>query len=207
VERIERESGLVGRLLRPLSAKLLPPTIPEREGLVDRDKLFGFHGRGRRRLITLAEALGIREVPQPSTGCRLTEVTFAPRVHDLMECHPQATRWDFELLSVGRHLRFDRHAKVVVGRNAEENALLEALFEQRADAPCAAYLHPETFLGPDALVVGRVTDAAIEFAGALIRRFSRRFDPLDARVRVVHSGSSRIIRAEDVETAADATPL
>ena len=148
VEVIERESGLEGRLLRPLSAKLLPPTIPERERLVDRETLYDFNGRGRKRLIALAGQLGIKQIPQPSTGCALTEVTFAPRVRDLMKSHPDATRWDFELLNVGRHVRIDEQRKAVVGRNAKENALLEGLF-QRADAPEAAFLHPENFLGPD----------------------------------------------------------
>jgi hypothetical protein len=203
LEAIERTSGLDGRLLRPLSAKLLAPTVPEREGLIDREKLYDFNGRGRRRLIALSRQLGIREVPQPSTGCALTEVTFAPRVRDLMTFHPQATRWDFELLSVGRHLRFDAQTKVVAGRNAEENALLTGLFE-RADAAEAALLHPESFLGPDVLVVGKVTDEAIEFAGALVLRFSRRFDPEDAHVRVTHLGASRLVRVRAAGAAASA---
>jgi tRNA-specific 2-thiouridylase len=205
LEAIERTSGLDGRLLRPLSAKLLPPTMPEREGLIDREKLYDFNGRGRRRLIALGRQLGIREVPQPSTGCALTEVTFAPRVRDLMTFHPEAARWDFELLSVGRHLRFDAHTKVVVGRNAEENAMLEGFFE-RADAPEAARLHPEGFLGPDVLVLGKVTDEAIEFAGALVLRFSRRFDPEDAHVRVTHLGASRLVQVR-VTGAAASVPL
>jgi len=193
VEVIERKSGLEGRLLRPLSAKLLPPTIAEREGLVDREKLFDFNGRGRRRLIALARQLGVKEIPQPSPGCPLTQVTFAPRVRDLMKFHPLATRWEFELLKLGRHVRLDDRAKAVVGRNAEENALLRELF-QRARAPGAALLHPENFLGPDVVLVGRVTDQTLEFAGALTLRFTRRFDPEDAQVRVASLGSERVIR-------------
>lgn len=193
VEAIERKSGLEGRLLRPLSAKLLPPTIPEREGLVDREKLFDFNGRGRRGLIALARQLGIKEIQQPSPGCPLTQVTFAPRVRDLIKFHPLAPRWEFDLLKLGRHVRLDDLAKAVVGRNAEENALLSELF-QRAQAPGAALLHPENFLGPDVLLVGRVTDEALELAGALTLRFTRRFDPDDARVRVAGVGSERVMR-------------
>jgi len=205
VEAIERESGLEGRLLRPLSAKLLPPTIPEREGLIDRAKLYAFNGRGRRELVDLANRLGLREIPQPSTGCPLTQVTFAPRVRDLIEFDPGATRWDLELLSVARHFRFDEHTKAVVGRNQEENAVLGQFF-RRSDARSAALLHPESFLGPDVLVVGRVTDEAIGLAAGLILRYARRFDPDDARVQVTHSGSSRVVQARESE-AARAAPL
>jgi len=206
VEVIERKSGLEGRLLRPLSAKLLPPTIPEREGLIDRDRLYEFNGRGRRRLIALAGELGIKRIPQPSTGCALTQATFAPRVRDLLEFHPRATRWDFELLNLGRHVRLDEHTKIVVGRNAEENALLESLF-QRAGVCDAAFLHPENFLGPDVLIAGRVTDDAVEFAGALLLRFTRRFDPEDAQIRVTHLGSYQVIRACASEAARSAPLL
>jgi len=205
VEAIERESGLEGRLLRPLSAKLLPPTIPEREGLIDREKLYGFNGRGRRKVIALAHRLGLPEIPQPSTGCPLTQVTFAPRVRDLMEFDPAAARWDFELLNVARHFRLDERTKAVVGRNQEENAVLGE-FSRRPDARPAALLHPENFLGPDVLLVGPVTDEAIELAAGLILRYARRFDPDDARVRVTRSGSSRVVRARE-SGAARTAPL
>jgi len=199
-------SGLEGRLVRPLSAKLLPPTMPEREGLIDRAKLYRFNGRGRRELIELAGQLGIRTIPQPSTGCALTEVSFAPRIRDLLKFHPHATRWDFELLKAGRHLRFDEHTKVVVGRNAEDNARLMRLF-QRQDVPHAALLHPNNFPGPDGLVVGRVSDAALTFAGALIWRYSRRADPDVAQVCITQAGATRRVPARPLQSTAMATPL
>ena len=206
VEVIEQKSGIEGRLLRPLSAKLFPPTIPEREGLIDRDRLYEFTGRGRRELIRLAERLGIREIPQPSTGCALTQVTFAPRVRDLITAHPDATRWDFELLNTGRHLRIDAHTKAVVGRNEAENALLGDFFG-RADACEAALVHPESFLGPDVLLVGRVSEEAVKLAGALILRYARRFDPEDAQVRVTDAQGSRVVRARESEAARTAPLL
>lgn len=200
VEVIERKSGLEGRLLRPLSAKLLPPTIPEQQGLADREAFYELNGRGRKELIRLAERLGIHKIPQPSTGCALTQVTFAPRVRDLITAHPDATRWDFELLNVGRHLRIDRHTKAVVGRNQAENAALGDFF-RRADACETALVHPESFLGPDVLLVGQVTDEAVQFAGALILRYTRRFDPEDAQVRVTHAHGSTVVRARESEAA------
>jgi tRNA-specific 2-thiouridylase len=206
VEVIERKSGLEGRLLRPLSAKLLPPTIPEQQGLADREAFYEFNGRGRGALIRLAERLGIREIPQPSTGCALAQVTFAPRVRDLITAHSNATCWDFELLNVGRHLRIDEHTKAVVGRNEPENAVLGDFF-RRADASETALVHPESFLGPDVLLVGQVTNEAVRFAGALILRYSRRFDPADARVRVAHAHGSTVVQARQSEAARSAPLL
>ncbi|MDH3717825.1 MAG: hypothetical protein OES79_06850, partial [Planctomycetota bacterium] len=119
---IESHSGLQGRLLRPLSAKLLPPTIPEQTGQVDRDQLYDFSGRSRKGLIALARRFGFthEEIPSPSTGCALTEKTFAPRVFDLLKTDPENTAWDFELLKVGRHLRLTRATKAIIGRREDE---------------------------------------------------------------------------------------
>ncbi len=165
LEVIAHESGLDGRLLRPLSAKQLAPTIPEREGLVDRDRLYGFSGRGRTKLMALARQLGLRVFAQPSTGCALTEESFAPRVRDLMRFSPSATTWDFELLNVGRHIRLDESTKAVVGRNAEENAVLRS-FAARADASESARIEPEGFAGPDVLLVGEPSEPSLRLAGA-----------------------------------------
>jgi tRNA-uridine 2-sulfurtransferase len=189
---IGRESGLEDLLLRPLSAKLLPPTRPEREGLVDRSRLYGFSGRSRKGLIELARSFGFseREIPTPSTGCTLTEVQFASRVHDLVQLSPDAARWDFELLKTGRHFRFDERTKVVVGRRQEENQMLEYLFGL-PEASDSALVWPHDFLGPTALVVGPAEDEALDFAAALIHRYTR--DPGQSpRVVVRHGGSSQL---------------
>jgi len=201
---IAEQSKLEGRLLRPLSAKLLPPTIPERQRLIDREKLGKFHGRGRGALIALAHKLGIREIPQPSVGCALTEVTFAPRVRDLLEFEPQASRWDFELLNVGRHMRLDGQTKFVVGRNAGENATLQHFFKRQDASPCAV-MHPESFTGPDVLIVGRVDPQTIAFAGGLMFRYTRDLARIAAEVRLTHAGGGRLIRVRP-DAAAAAVP-
>jgi len=180
---VAEQSGLSGRLLRPLSARLLPPTIPERQGLIDREKLHRFHGRGRSELVALARRLGIREIPQPSVGCALTEATFAPRVRDLLRFKPDAGPWDFELLNVGRHLRRDPQTKFVVGRIEPENARLQSFFA-RPDASPSAIMHPESSVGPDVLIVGRVDDETIAFAGGLMFRYARKLDGSEAEVSV-----------------------
>ena len=203
---IARRCGLQGRLLRPLSARLLEPTAVELEGLVDREKLFGFSGRNRRQLIELAEKLGIAQMPAPSTGCALTEPLFARRVFDLMQFHSAAARWDFDLLKHGRHLRFNEHTKIVVGRSASDNAALR-LLAAREDAPEPALLLPESFRGPDALVTGRVTEAALGFAGALMLRYGRPGDCRGARARVVQSGGDRMVHVRLDDAARSATTL
>lgn len=191
---VAREAGLQGRLLRPLSAKLLPPTIPETEGLIDRDRLYEFTGRSRKPLIELAGIFGITEIPAPSTGCALTEKTFAPRVRDLLDREPNAGRWDFELLNTGRHIRYRHDTKIVVGRDEQENAMLQAFFRRR-DASAAAFVEPENFVGPVALIVGRSDDNAVDLAGALLVRYTRQCDPKNAMVRVVTPDGERILQA------------
>jgi hypothetical protein len=121
---IEEQSGLRDILLRPLSAKLLEPTLPERLGIVDREKLYGFNGRSRRELIELAKSYGIENPPTPSTGCLLTEPDFAVKVRDIFHHNESYEKWDFETLKVGRHFRLSKETKIILGRNQEENQRL-----------------------------------------------------------------------------------
>lgn len=169
---IERESGLKGLLLRPLSARLLPKTQPERDGRIDRSRLYAFVGRSRKPLIELARQFGFRTIPQPSTGCALTERQFANKVHDLVQLDPGNTPWDFELLKVGRHFRYDSNTKVIVGRREAENELLERFFE-RDDVRASALLRPVSFLGPSALLCGPATESALWFTASLLVRYGK----------------------------------
>ncbi|NLS93334.1 MAG: hypothetical protein GXX96_14350 [Planctomycetaceae bacterium] len=198
---VAREAGLQGRLLRPLSAKLLPPTIPETEGLIDRERLYDFTGRSRKPLIELAQRFGIAEIPAPSTGCALTEKTFAPRVRDLLTRHPGADRWDFELLNAGRHFRFRGGIKIVVGRNEQENATLQGFFRGRGTRD-AALIEPENFVGPVGLIVGRADEESTALAGALLIRYTRQCDPSNAVIRVFSDGEERVCQAWPGDTEA-----
>jgi len=188
---IAHHSGLEDRLLRPLSARLLPPTWPERNKLVDRDQLFDFSGRGRTPLIALAQKLGLRRIPQPSTGCALTEPQFAAKVFDLIGNDAAADRWQFELLRIGRHFRYQRSTKIVVGRRAEENEQLARLFEQPA-ARDATLVVPDNFLGPTALVLGPTGDEALDFAGGLILRYAKAADAPAPRVVVRRDATTNL---------------
>ena len=193
-------------LLRPLSAKLLPPTLPERKGWVDREKLYDFQGRSRKGLIALATRLGLTALPTASTGCALTEPLFAMKVFDLIRASDENRRWDFELLKFGRHFRMDPNTKVVVGKDAAENEHLSYM-HQLPNASSTASLFPENFLGPRALVLGPASQAAIDFAAALVLRYSKRFDPNNALVLVETRETRRIIRAQPNDEASRAKTL
>lgn len=121
---IERAAGLKGRLLRPLSAKLLPQTEVEKSGMIDREKLLDIQGRGRKPQLELAERWGITEFATPSGGCLLTEPQYASKLKDLLDHPGEATDETVALLKTGRHFRYPEGPKLVVGRDKEENEKL-----------------------------------------------------------------------------------
>lgn len=123
---IEKEAGLEGLILRPLSAKLLPPTIPEREGWVRREVLLDFRGRSRKPQMELASQWGIGGYPSPAGGCRLTDPGFSHRLREALNFGEDGLG-DMELLKLGRHFRLPSGAKAIVGRNEEENGKLSSL--------------------------------------------------------------------------------
>ena len=171
---IERESGLDGRLLRPLSAKLLEPTIPEKEGLVDRSRLEAISGRSRQRQMELARLLGIADWPQPAGGCcYLTDEAFARKFFDVLDGREAAgeprriTREDVVLLSTGRHFRLSPRARLVVGRSEVENAVLEQHVAGRAR------LEARGLMGPVALVEGEPTWEERHLAARIVARYGK----------------------------------
>ncbi|MBU8922196.1 MAG: hypothetical protein KOO63_10305 [Bacteroidales bacterium] len=125
---VEKDSGLAGRLLRPLCAKLLKPTEIEENGLVDREMLLDIQGRSRKRQMNLAEELGVRGYGAPAGGCALTDINYARKYSDHVEHSGgrDLTVRDTVLFSTGRHLRLSDRVKIVVGRNQEENEYFEA---------------------------------------------------------------------------------
>lgn len=123
---IEAQAGLSGLVVRPLSAKVLSPTIPEKEGWIPREKLLAINGRGRREQFDLARQFGINDFPCPSGGCLLTDPQFSKRLRDLMQ-YGEFGLNDIQLLKMGRHFRLDKKTKLVVGRNQAENERLMVL--------------------------------------------------------------------------------
>ena len=174
---IEKEAELEGFILRPLSAHVLPMTIPEKEGWVDREKLLKFQGRSRKPQIKLAEHYGIRDYPCPAGGCLLTDPGFAKRMKDLMLHKPDFSLNDVHLLKVGRHFRFSDGVKLIVGRNEEENQKIET-FAHDGDI----LFRVSGFPGPLSLLRGKVNEGDIEKAAAVTAHYSKAKDLGNAEV-------------------------
>jgi len=118
---VEKHSGFDGYILRPLSAKNLPETTPEKEGLVDREKLLDIAGRGRKAQIKLAEKFGLKDYPAPAGGCLLTDVGYTKRLRDLFDHQDNCTEEELHLLKYGRHYRLNPQTKLIVGRTEKDN--------------------------------------------------------------------------------------
>jgi tRNA-uridine 2-sulfurtransferase len=123
---VEKESGLQGFLLRPLSAQLLQITIPEMQGLIDRQKLESISGRSRRKQLALAAKFGLTDYPSPAGGCLLTDKEFSLRLKELLKKRKNISGNDIELSKLGRHYWSGR-VKIVVGRDENENKLIKKL--------------------------------------------------------------------------------
>jgi tRNA U34 2-thiouridine synthase MnmA/TrmU len=162
---IDKESGLKGLVLRPLSARLLSETIPEKERWVNREKLLGISGRSRKPQMTLALNYEIGDYPCPAGGCLLTDLGFCRRLKDLMN-YSEIDLNNIELLKIGRHFRLSERAKVIVGRNKEENEKLTHL-RKAGDI----YFYPLGDKGPVAIGRGRFSDQDIVDISKIIVRY------------------------------------
>jgi tRNA U34 2-thiouridine synthase MnmA/TrmU len=163
---IEEEAGLRNKILRPLSARLLPETSFEKKGLVDRQKLLDVRGRSRKRQIELAKAFNIMNYPCPAGGCLLTYKEFADKVRDLFEYKKRVSMKDIALLKLGRHLRFEKD-KIVVGRNESEN---KALLQMKSSRDY--YFEVPNCGSPITILQGKKTRKAVERAAALTAYYS-----------------------------------
>jgi len=158
---IEKRAGVKGILLRPLSAKLLEPTIPEKEGIVDREKLLDISGRSRKPQMELAAKLGIKKYPQPAGGCLLTDEVFARRVKEAM-AEGEFEMENVAILSVGRQFRPAKGARLIVGRDEAENDLIESLAR-----PGDTFIKMAKVQGPLSLLRGSAAAPVIEMASAI----------------------------------------
>jgi tRNA U34 2-thiouridine synthase MnmA/TrmU len=172
---IEKEAGLEGKILRPLSAKLLPKTEAERKGWVDRAKLLDIRGRSRKKQIALATEFAITDYPCPAGGCLLTYKEYANKLRDLFKHKKTVSLKDVQLLKIGRHFRLGRN-KIIVGRNEDEN---KALVYQRCDGDY--YFEAQGCGSPITLLQGSKTKKATETAARLTAYYS---DQEEGRVLV-----------------------
>jgi len=164
---IEKQAGVKGILLRPLSAKLLEPTIPEKEGVVDRENLLDISGRSRKPQMALAEKFGILEYPNPAGGCLLTDPGFARRVKDLMK-HDELTIENLRLLATGRHFRLSEKAKLAIGRDEDENKILQSIAK-----PDDIIFKLKERQGPLSILRGASDTALIELAASVVAHHTK----------------------------------
>lgn len=165
--KVGRLSEAEGLIVRPLSAKLLEPSIPELEGWIDREKLLDIHGRGRERQLKLAQEYGITDYETPSGGCLLTDERFSMKIRDFIR-HDTFEPSDIPVLKVGRHLRLPEGAKLVIGRNKEENDLIEKI-----DNPKFLLLRIMEAVGPLSLLSKNATPADTMLAARLVLTYAK----------------------------------
>ena len=190
LRQIEKEAGLLGLVLRPLSAKLLEPTIPEEKGWVDREKLLDISGRSRKVQMQMAQDFNIKDYPCPAGGCLLTDPAFAKRVKDLV-VHNELTMEDVNLLNHGRHFRISQTARLIVGRNEHDNKMLESsitdsdvLFSPEEEIPGASALGRGDFSDP----------ATLRLACRIVSRyFDKKETSSEAQVVVRYKGKTEVI--------------
>ncbi|QOY54699.1 argininosuccinate synthase [Candidatus Sulfurimonas marisnigri] len=161
------ESNCDGLLLRPMSAKMLAPTIAETNGWVDREKLEGITGRSRDRQMEMVREIGLDNFESPGGGCLLTDENFAKKMFDFIKYDKFEVR-DIPLMKYGRHFRLSDGAKLVVGRNKDENAYLQ-------DIDNAKYYHVKTIgiPGPHAMVSKNASEADKELATKIILTYCK----------------------------------
>ncbi len=181
---VSRESGYGDFLLRPLSAKLLPLTWPEKEGIIDRTRLLGLSGRSRKPQMVLARAYGIENYPTPAGGCLLTDPQFSDRLKNLFSLKRRVTQNDLEILKVGRNF-FINGSMIVVSRNQGENKEIAQLAQDRD-----VIVKLKDFEGPLTLVRGEVTKKLLEKAAHYTARYSSKARNLEL-VEVVYWQASK----------------
>jgi len=184
---IEKQSGCDGIIVRPLSAKVLPESLPEKVGVVDRQQFLDVAGRGRKVQLKLAEEIGLYGYSPPAGGCLLTDKTYSRRLQDLFDDSGDVSRDDLELLRIGRHIRLRPGLKIVVCRDEKENKRLETL------APTGVLFFPVGFPGPLVWADARPEPEEEMRIGSILRRYSRETSRGDLiGIRAPNAGERRI---------------
>lgn len=190
---VAKYSGYPDYILRPLSAKLLPITKPEREGMVDRERLYDIQGRGRHRQMEAALEFGIGGYSAPAGGCLLTDPMFAKRLKELFS-HNDFSIPSIHLLKAGRHFRINERTKVIVGRNEADNGLIEQ-YAQDVDS----VIHMTDYPGPTTLVPGGGTEAEINVAASLCALYSDAPKGATVQLNCLQGGRTLMIETVSAE--------
>lgn len=187
---VEKHSDIDGYILRPLSSKRLPLTIPEKEGLVNRELLLNFSGRSRKPQIKLAEKFGITKYPNPAGGCLLTDKGYSTRLKDLFEHQSTYTEKELHLLKHGRHLRLDNNTKLIIGRTKQDNEKIIKYHNPSRDT----VIKVKDFPGPIVLMPYKASKDIIIKAASICTGYSKAPDNTKVEAQVVNSYGSEIIK-------------
>lgn len=188
---IEKESGLEGYIVRPLSAALLPKTIPEEAGLIKREDLGKIRGRTRRMQLDMAKEFGIENPPNAGGGCLLTDPAFGLRAKDLFAHVETPTVNDIDLLKIGRHFRLDEKTKLIVGRNKDENDVIKALA-----LPNDLLFTTKDHMGPVSILRGENLEDHKSLCASVTLRYSDAPKETDQTVIIQHGEQSSEISAK-----------
>jgi tRNA U34 2-thiouridine synthase MnmA/TrmU len=196
---IEKETDMECKVLRPLSAKHLPPTDAEKIGLINREKMGDIKGRSRKGQLMLAKHFGISEPPNAAGGCLLTDPSFSMRVKDILDhCDDIPTLNDIELLKVGRHFRITHDAKFIVGRNKDENEVIKALVTDRD-----IIIEVKDYVGPICILRCKNYDYSLVIkCAAIAARYSDapRHDHCKVSITVDGDKNEVIVKPADIGT-------
>jgi tRNA U34 2-thiouridine synthase MnmA/TrmU len=187
---VEKHSGYDGYIIRPLSAQLLPESIPEKEGLVDRSRLLDLSGRSRKPQMKLAEEFGITDYPAPAGGCLLTEKVYSDRLRELFAHDENPSEASLHLLKCGRHFRLPGGAKIIVGRKQADNKFLQKHYDPATDTLIRLFKKP----GPLVLVPGEWEEPVIRLAASMAVGYSKAPRDSAAEVKVASPGGTEVIR-------------
>lgn len=186
---VEKHSGFDGHILRPLCAKRMPETVPEKKGLVDRERLLGFTGRSRKPQIRLAREYGVTDYPAPAGGCLLTDKLFSKRLRDLFDHSEHQSENELHLLKFGRHFRLNEHTKIIVGRTAADN---KNLLEHAGSGDVIA--KTVKYPGPIVLVQGIAEKESILKAAAICAGYGKAPEGTEVDVRITRRKNREIVR-------------
>lgn len=194
---VEKHSGHDGYIVRPLSAKNLPETLPERNGLVDRDRLMDITGRSRKRQLELARQFGVTDFPAPAGGCLLTDKIFSRRLKDLFDHQETYPEKDLDLLKFGRHMRLDPETKIVVGRTHSDNEGISRCIDMQRDM----VLKVDNFPGPLVVMPGGGSEAMTMLAAGICVGYSKAPNHEPVAVTVETGEQRRQVTVLGVSTA------
>jgi tRNA U34 2-thiouridine synthase MnmA/TrmU len=180
---VAKHSGYKGYILRPLSAKNMPETIPEKEGLVDREQLLDIAGRGRKRQMELAKKFGITEYPAPAGGCLLTDKNYSSRLREIFGHQDTCTEEELHLLKYGRHFRLNPENKLIVGRTEKDNEQILKYHNPEIDT----VIDVKDYSSPIGLVPHSAPDNAVLLAASICTGYSKapKLSPVDVVIKTL----------------------